>query len=559
MSNFKSAIIYQIYPRSFNDSNGDGVGDLMGIIQKLDYLHDLGVDILWLSPIFKSPNADNGYDVSDYEAIMTEFGDMDDFDELLAGVHKRGMRLILDLVVNHSSDEHLWFVESRKSKDNPYRDYYIWRPPSPLSPLPAEELNETSLPNDWISIFSGPAWTYDEVTEEYYLHLFLAKQPDLNWENPKLREDVYQMMRFWLDKGVDGFRMDVIPFLSKDQSFPNFPPDRFGDVSLYANGPRIHEFLQEMNREVLSRYDCVSVGEGIGVSTDQANLYVGENRHELNMIYHFGHAVPRDEHNFIKRAPEFTLLELKHVFDTWNEALERGGDTGKGWQNIYFGNHDNPRAVSRFGNVEQYHYESATMLATVLLTQRGTPTIYQGDEIGMTNCQFKSIYEFNDVQVLNAYKALSGTDGFSDEAFLDSVNYIARDHARTPMQWYNGQNGGFTSGRPWLKINPNYSKINVADQQVRDDSILSFYKKLIRWRKKTPAIWEGTYLDLLPTHSSVWAYERRIKGQGVIVLANFSEEDVYVPQVELGDVVLSNYSEQALALRPFEARILTAY
>jgi oligo-1,6-glucosidase len=558
MSNFKSAIIYQIYPRSFNDSNGDGVGDLMGIIQKLDYLHDLGVDILWLSPIFKSPNADNGYDVSDYEAIMTEFGDMDDFDELLAGVHKRGMRLILDLVVNHSSDEHPWFVESRKSKDNPYRDYYIWRAPVPVAADLSQPLQER-LPNDWNSIFSGPAWTYDETTGEYYLHLFLAKQPDLNWENPKLREEVYRMMRFWFDKGVDGFRMDVIPFLSKDQSFPNFPPGRYGDVSLYANGPRIHEFLQEMNREVLSRYDCVSVGEGIGVSTDQANLYVGENRHELNMIYHFGHAVPRDEHHFIKRAPEFTLLELKHIFDTWNEALEHGGETGKGWQNIYFGNHDNPRVVSRFGNVEQYHYESATMLATVLLTQRGTPTIYQGDEIGMTNCQFKSITEFNDVQVLNAYKALSGTDGFSDEAFLDSVNYIARDHARTPMQWYNGQNGGFTSGRPWLKVNPNYPSINVADQQVRDDSILSFYKKLIRWRKKTPAIWEGTYLDLLPTHPSIWAYERRIKGQGVIVLANFSEDDVYVPQVELGEVVLSNYVENALALRPFEVRILAIY
>ena len=558
MSNFKSAIIYQIYPRSFNDSNGDGVGDLMGIIQKLDYLHDLGVDILWLSPIFKSPNADNGYDVSDYEAIMTEFGDMDDFDELLAGVHKRGMRLILDLVVNHSSDEHPWFVESRKSKDNPYRDYYIWRAPVPVAADLSQPLQER-LPNDWNSIFSGPAWTYDETTGEYYLHLFLAKQPDLNWENPKLREEVYRMMRFWFDKGVDGFRMDVIPFLSKDQSFPNFPPGRYGDVSLYANGPRIHEFLQEMNCEVLSRYDSVSVGEGIGVSTDQANLYVGENRHELNMIYHFGHAVPRDEHHFIKRAPEFTLLELKHIFDTWNEALEHGGETGKGWQNIYFGNHDNPRVVSRFGNVEQYHYESATMLATVLLTQRGTPTIYQGDEIGMTNCQFKSITEFNDVQVLNAYKALSGTDGFSDEAFLDSVNYIARDHARTPMQWYNGQNGGFTSGRPWLKVNPNYPSINVADQQVRDDSILSFYKKLIRWRKKTPAIWEGTYLDLLPTHPSIWAYERRIKGQGVIVLANFSEDDVYVPQVELGEVVLSNYVENALALRPFEVRILAIY
>ncbi|MFD2570104.1 alpha-glucosidase [Spirosoma soli] len=553
MPDFRSSIIYQIYPRSFNDSDGDGEGDLMGIIQKLDYLHDLGVDILWLSPIFQSPNADNGYDVSDYEAIQPAFGTMDDFDELLAGVHKRGMKLVLDLVVNHSSDEHPWFVESRKGKDNPYRDYYIWRAPK-----------DGGFPNDWVSIFSGPAWTFDEATGEYYLHLFLDKQPDLNWENPKLRQDVYKMMRFWFDKGVDGFRMDVIPFLSKDQSFPNYPPGRFADASVYANGPRIHEFLQEMNREVLSRYDRgdgppISIGEGIGVTAELANLYVGKDRHELDMIYHFDHAVPRDEHHFLKRAPEFTLLELKRVFDTWNVALEQEGGTGKGWQNIYFGNHDNPRVVSRFGDVEHYHYESATMLATVLLTQRGTPTIYQGDEIGMTNCQFNSIHEFNDVQVLNAYKALSGSAEFSDEAFLKSVNYIARDHARTPMQWFNERNAGFTTGRPWLNVNLNYTKINVADQQVRDDSILSFYKRLTRWRRKTPAIWDGTYNDLLPNHPTVWAYERVLDEERIVVLANFSDDEVYVPQVEAGEVILSNYASQSFTLQPFEARILVGY
>lgn len=556
--NFKDKIIYQIYPRSFNDSDGDGEGDLMGIIQKLDYLHDLGVDILWLSPIFQSPNADNGYDVSNYEAIQPSFGDMDDFDELLAGVHKRGMKLVLDLVVNHSSDEHPWFVESRKSKDNPYRDYYIWRAPVSQEGG-SNRLLEKPFPNDWVSIFSGPAWTYDDATGDYYLHLFLDKQPDLNWENPQLRQAVYKMMRFWFDKGVDGFRMDVIPFLSKDQTFPDYPPGRFADTSLYANGPRIHEFLQEMNREVLSRYDSVSIGEGIGVSAEQANLYVGEDRHELNMIYHFDHAVPRDEHHFLKRAPEFTVIELKRIFDTWNVALEQRGETGKGWQNIYFGNHDNPRVVSRFGDAKRYHYESATMLATVLLTQRGTPTIYQGDEIGMTNCRFNSINEFNDVQVLNAYNALSGSTGFTDEAFLEAVNYIARDHARTPMQWFNGPNAGFTPGRPWLKVNPNYDRINVADQQVRHDSILSFYKKLIRWRRKTPAIWDGTYEDLLPDHPTVWAYERRLGDERLIVLANFSDADVYVPEVEEGEVVLSNYTTSSLALQPFEARVLIGY
>jgi oligo-1,6-glucosidase len=547
MPNFKQQVIYQIYPRSFADSNGDGVGDLMGIIQKLDYLHDLGVDVLWLSPIFQSPNADNGYDISDYEAIQPAFGDMDDFDELLLGVHKRGMKLILDLVVNHSSDEHRWFQESRKSKDNPYRDYYIWR-----------EALDVPPPNNWQSIFSGPAWKFDEITGEYYLHLFAEKQPDLNWENPKLRQEVYAMMRFWLDKGVDGFRMDVIPFLSKDQSFPDYPEGRYGDIGVHANGPRIHEFLQEMNREVLSHYpDIITIGEGIGVSAEQANLYVGQNRHELEMIYHFGHAVPRDEHHFIDPAPEFTLLELKAIFAAWDQALETGPDA-PGWQNVYFGNHDNPRMVSRFGDPENYHYESATLLATVLLTQRGTPGMYQGDEIGMTNCPFDSLEEYDDIQVKNAWKALVTPYNASELGgkFLRAVNRIARDHARTPMQWFATKNAGFTSGRPWLKVNPNYTRINVADQQVRPDSILHFYRRLLRWRKKTPAIWDGTYQDLLPDHPTVWAYERRLGEERLVVLANVSDGDVYVPEIETGDVVLGNYATPALALRPFEARIL---
>ena len=560
--NYKDKVIYQIYPRSFNDSDGDGVGDLMGIIQKLDYLHDLGVDILWLSPIFQSPNADNGYDISDYEAMMPEFGTMDDFDELLTGVHKRGMKLILDLVVNHSSDEHRWFQESRKSKDNQYREYYIWQPPNPRrgSVDRKPPLGVGGLPNNYLSFFSGPAWALDETTGEYYLHLFAEKQPDLNWEHEPLRQEIYQMMRFWLDKGVDGFRMDVIPFLSKDPAFPDYPEGRYGDLTIHANGPRIHEFLQEMHREVLAHYPaCITVGEGFGVSAEQANLYVGANRRELDMIYHFDHAVPREEHRFLDPAPEFTLPELKAIFAKWNTALDTGPDAS-GWQNVYFGNHDNPRVLSRFGDPENYHYESATMLATVLLTQRGTPSIYQGDEIGMTNCSFDSIDEYDDIQVKNAWNALIAPDAdlLKQKRFLQTANRIARDHARTPMQWFNVPNAGFTAGRPWLKVNPNYRQINVADQQIRPDSVLQYYKKLLRFRKQTPTLHEGTYRDLLPDHPTIWAYERRLGNTVLVILANVSDGDVYIPEAEAGDLVLSNYASTALALRPFEARIYHA-
>ncbi|MCX6217283.1 alpha-glucosidase [Spirosoma sp.] len=559
--NYKDAVIYQIYPRSFSDSNGDGIGDLPGIASKLDYLAELGVDILWLSPIFDSPNADNGYDVSDYEAIMPEFGTMADFDNLLAGVHQRGMRLILDLVVNHSSDEHRWFQESRKSKDNPYRDYYIWRTPKLTADGPAE-------PNNWQSIFSGPAWAFDETTGEYYLHLFATKQPDLNWEHPPLREAIYKMMRFWLDKGVDGFRMDVIPFLSKEQTFPDYPAGRFGDSSVHANGPRIHEFLQDMNREVLSRYGrtgegCISIGEGIGVTAELANLYVGKDRHELNMIYHFDHAVPREEYRFVDPAPEFTVLELKTIFAKWNVALDSVDPATKatgGWQNIYLGNHDNPRCISRFGDPERYPYESATMLATVLLTQRGTPNIYQGDEIGMTNCTFNSIDEYNDIQVKNAWQALITQGEHSPEVFLATANQLARDHARTPMQWSNAPNAGFTTGQPWLKVNQNCQTINVSQQEAAPHSVLHYYQKLLRWRKQTPAIHEGTYSDLLPDHPSLWVFERTLNNAAFYTVANFSGESVMIPAIQgvsLSDdqLVLANLSNQTDTLHPFEARI----
>lgn len=561
MSTYKESVIYQIYPRSFADSNGDGIGDLQGIISKLDYLAELGVDVLWLSPIFQSPNADNGYDVSDYEAIIPEFGTMADFDDLLAGAHQRGLKLILDLVVNHSSDEHRWFQESRRSKTNPYRDYYIWKTPRPNG----------SPPNNWQSFFSGPAWKLDEPTGEYYLHLFAEKQPDLNWEHEPLRQEIYQMMRFWLEKGVDGFRMDVIPFLSKDQTFPDYPEGRFGDLTIYANGPRIHEFLQEMHRatighDVLAHYTAfdgsplLTIGEGFGVAASQANLYVGANRRELGMIYHFDHAVPREEHRFLDPAPELTLPELKAIFANWNTALDSDTNVpepaGAGWQNVYFGNHDNPRVLSRFGDPGTFRYESGTLLATVLLTQRGTPGIYQGDELGMSNCPFTTINEFDDIQVKNAYRELVEKGGGSPAKFLAVANRIARDHARTPMQWANVPGAGFTTGTPWLKINPSVEHVNVLAQQQTPKSVLAYYQRLLRWRRQTPAMHHGTYRDLLPDHPAIWAFERVLDGVRYVTIANFSGNPTVLPLRLSGTTVLGNYSTVADDLRPWEARII---
>ncbi len=532
--------IYQIYPRSFADSDGDGVGDLRGIISKLDYLADLGVDVLWLSPIFQSPNADNGYDVSDYEAIQPQFGTMADFDELLTEAHRRGLQVLLDLVVNHSSDEHRWFQESRKSRDNPYRDYYIWR----------------AAPNNWQSFFSGPAWTLDAETGDYYLHLFAKKQPDLNWENPALRQEIYAMMRFWLNKGVDGFRMDVIPFLSKDQSFTDYPDGRFGDLTVHANGPRIHEFLQEMRREVLRHYPSViTIAEGFGVTAEQANLYVGRDRNELQMIYHFDHAVPREEARFLDPAPEFTLPELKAIFAHWNHAL--GYDPARsGWQNIYLGNHDNPRSLSRFGDPARFHYESATCLATILLTQRGTPNIYQGDEIGMTNYSFTNIDEFDDIQVRNAWNALVVNDKERESTFLTAANYIARDHARTPMQWNAELGAGFTTGTPWLGINPNHAQINVATQVDLLGSVLGFYRKTLRWRKTMPTLHMGSYDDLLPDHPTLWAFARTLDADTLVIVANLSPTESTIPAtVKLGELIFGNYADvlDGQIVRPYEA------
>jgi len=549
---WKEAVVYQIYPRSFQDANGDGIGDLRGILQRLDYLQDLGIDVIWLSPHYQSPNDDNGYDISDYEAIQPEFGTMADFDELLAGIHARGMKLVIDLVVNHSSDEHRWFQASRSSQDNPYRDYYIWRPGKADGP-----------PNDWVSFFSGPAWELDPATGEYYLHLFTRKQPDLDWENPALRQEIYRMMRFWLDKGVDGFRMDVIAFISKDQRFPDFRAGRYGDLSVYASGPRVHEFLQEMYREVLSAYDCMTVGEAFGVSAGEANDYVGSDRGELNMIFHFDHAVPREEERFLDPAPEFRLSELRRIFDRWDKAVGR-----KGWNSVYFGNHDNPRVISRFGDEGPLREVSAKMLATILLTQRGTPYIFQGDEIGMINTDFRSIDEYDDVQVKNAWKALVERGGGSPEQFLAASNRIARDHARTPMPWDDGPGAGFTSGpKTWLKINPTYTDINVRKALADPDSVWHYYQSLIRLRKQHPALLYGDYTDLNPTSDAVFAYTRTLDEEIILVVVNFTREPV---SADLSGVLvtnrkallMANYAAEddgspdlSFSLQPYEARI----
>lgn len=540
---WKEAVVYQIYPRSFKDSNQDGIGDLNGITSKLDYLQDLGIDVIWLSPHFKSPNIDNGYDISDYEAIMEDFGTMADFDKMLSEILKRGMKLIIDLVVNHSSDEHFWFQEALKGKENPYRDYYIWK---------------DQKPNDWISFFSGPAWEQDPLSSQYYLHLFVKKQPDLNWENPTLRFEIYKMMQFWLNKGVNGFRMDVISLISKDQEYPNFPEGRFGDLSFYANGPKVHEYLKEMNTEVLSKYDCMTVGEAFGVNADQALNYVGINQRELNMIYHFDHAVPRDEICFVKPKPEFKLTELKSIFRKWNDALANDG-----WNTIYFGNHDNPRMLSRFGDPDGFRDESSKMLATVLLTLKGTPYLYQGDEIGMSNANFTNIDEFNDVQVLNAYETLVMGGNFTEKEFLIASNRIARDHARTPFQWNASEYAGFTEGSStWIKVNDNHSEFNVETQEKISTSILNYYKDLIKFRKNTPTFIYGNYIDLRPECDSIWLYERSFENDKYLIMNNFTSETQIFENNEAfeeSEFVFGNYAKASLtkvvSLKPFESRI----
>ncbi|WP_301287715.1 alpha-glucosidase [Bacillus sp. 3103sda1] len=548
---WKESVVYQIYPRSFMDSNGDGVGDLRGIISKLDYLQELGIDVIWLSPVYESPNDDNGYDISNYRKVMDEFGTMNDWDELLDEMHKRNMKLMMDLVVNHTSDEHNWFVESRKSKDNPYRDYYIWR-----------EGKSGKEPNNWGAAFSGSAWEYDETTDEYYLHLFSKKQPDLNWDNEHVRKEIYEMMKFWLDKGIDGFRMDVINFISKVEGLPAVNTEAEGYVSghqYFMNGPNIHTYLHEMNQEVLSQYDIMTVGEMPGVTTEEAKLYTAEDRQELQMVFQFEHMDLDSGENGKWDVKPCSLVALKENLTKWQKALEHTG-----WNSLYWNNHDQPRVVSRFGNDKTYRIPSAKMLATVLHMMKGTPYIYQGEEIGMTNVQFASIDEYRDIETLNMYHEKVSECGENHEMVMQSIYAKGRDNARTPMQWEDSEHAGFTSGKPWVQVNPNYKEINAKQALHDSNSIFHYYKKLIELRKKHEIIVYGTYDLILEDHPSIFAYVRTWKDEKLLIIANFTEDScVFELPEEIAysnvDLLIHNYDVQDesienIILQPYETR-----
>ncbi|PGK51172.1 glucohydrolase [Priestia megaterium] len=544
---WKNSVVYQIYPRSFNDSNGDGIGDIPGITEKLDYLAELGIDVIWLSPVYVSPNDDNGYDISDYQEIMPEFGTMADFDRLLTEAHLRNIRIMMDVVVNHSSDEHSWFIESRSSKDNDKRDYYIWRPGKA----------DGTPPNNWGAAFGGSAWQYDEKTDEYYLHLFSPKQPDLNWEYPPLREKVYKMMNFWLEKGVDGFRLDVINFISKANGLPDGPN---GDGSVhFMNGPRIHEFLQEMNQRTFSSYSTITVGEMPGVTVEEAKKYTGKDREELDMVFHFEH-VGLGDGAYGKWSPgNWSLVQLKEIFNKWEVGLEHDG-----WNSLYWSNHDQPRALSRWikGNVTSgNHKRAAKMLATCLHFMKGTPYIYQGEEIGMTNVEFQNISQYRDIETLNAYRDLVETRKLSQEEFYQATYERSRDNARTPMQWNENTHAGFTTGTPWIDVNPNYAVINAQKDVENPHGIFHYYKQLIALRKELSIIVEGSFLLIYPDHPSVFAYKRMFKGEELLVLCNFSDENQplrleqeYYQKAEY--IIGNTYAkslEPLVVLEPYEA------
>ncbi len=544
---WKNSVIYQIYPRSFADSNGDGIGDLNGITEHLDYIKELGADIIWLSPVYQSPNDDNGYDISDYQEIMKEFGTMEDFERMLAAMHERGLKLVMDLVVNHTSDEHRWFAESRKSKDNDYRDYYIWK-----------DGKDGAAPNNWGGCFGGSAWEYDEGTEMYYLHCFSKKQPDLNWENEKVRREVFDMMTWWCDKGVDGFRMDVISMISKDPLYPDGAVDNglYGNMSPFVcNGPHVHEYLQEMNREVLSRYDLVTVGEASGVTVEEAKKYANLDNTELNMVFQFEHTdITGGEHG--KWTTDRTeLKKLRDVLNKWQTELE-----GKAWNSLYWDNHDQPRAVSRCGNdAPLYRERSAKMLATCLHMMKGTPYIYQGEEIGMTNAYFKDIKDYRDIESLNAFRDYTEKGLVDEEEMMYCLQAVSRDNARTPMQWDDSRCAGFTTGEPWIRVNPNYPLVNVKAALEDPDSVFYYYQKLIRMRKEYEIIVDGVFKGLLTEDENIYAYERRLDGKRLLVACNFSEEAVTCDLFDRdeGEELISNYKfHKTGILQPYEARVV---
>jgi oligo-1,6-glucosidase len=542
---WKEAVVYQIYPRSFKDSDGDGIGDLKGIISKLDYIKNLGIDVVWLNPIYSSPNDDNGYDVSDYRNIMKDFGDMDDFDSLISGLHKRGIKLVMDLVVNHSSDEHEWFKQSRSSRTNPYRNYYHWWNA------------ERGKPPYRYSLFdiNHDAWKYDSPTDAYYLHYFSRKQPDLNWENPKLRKEVYDIMKFWSDKGIDGFRLDAFQFAAKDTTFPAFPKGFEKNFQLYyAIGPHLHDYLKEMNRDVFSHYDVMSVAEGAGNSFKDAHDLVDSGRHELNMAYAF------DGVGIAKREG-YSLLHFKEVFSRWDSAFAE-----KGWLSIFLSNHDQARLVSRFGNDSPAFRDlSAKMLATFIMTMRGTPYYYNGDELGMTNAGFKKISDFRDMSTLNEYRHQKNIHG-DTLRYLEEIKAESRDNGRTPFQWDSTENAGFTTGIPWIAVNPNYKTINVALEETDPYSCLNYFRKVVRLRKENPVLVYGKYQLLDAMNPNVYTYLREGEGKKILILLNFSTSNAHTEtgiSVEKPILLLTNYAvlpdsvhiNSKFELRPYEARI----
>ncbi|OAS89314.1 MULTISPECIES: glycoside hydrolase family 13 protein [Metabacillus] len=549
---WKEAVAYQVYPRSFMDSNGDGIGDLQGMISKLDYIKDLGIDVIWICPMYKSPNDDNGYDISDYQDIMGDFGTMADFDQLLEEVHNRGMKLIIDLVINHTSDEHPWFIESRSSKDDPKRDWYIW-----------QDGKDGKEPNNWESIFSGSAWKYDEKTQQYYLHLFSTKQPDLNWRNKEVRNSLYEMINWWLDKGIDGFRVDAISHINKEEGLEDMPNEKglkyVPSFDKHMNVSGIHKYLQELKEETFSKYDIMTVGEANGVKAeDKEDLdeWVGEEKGKFNMVFQFEHLSLWDA----GKKKKLDIVELKNVLSKWQKGLEN-----KGWNALFIENHDQPRRVSTWGNDTRYWFESATALGAMYFLMQGTPFIYQGQEIGMTNVKFNSIEDYNDVADKNMYR-IKREEGVAHGDIMDVIWSSSRDNSRTPMQWSSEQNAGFTTGKPWLGVNENFKEINVENQLQDESSVLHFYKKMIQLKKKNEVFTYGNYNLILDDHPQIYAYTRTMDNDKVVVFSNLSEEiatwdDVLDFSVGSDDLLLANHAVldhdlvSKFTLKPYETRV----
>ncbi|SDP12845.1 glycoside hydrolase family 13 protein [Clostridium gasigenes] len=545
---WKEAVAYQIYPRSFKDSNNDGIGDLKGIVSKLDYLKNLGIDVIWICPMYKSPNDDNGYDISDYQDIMADFGTMNEFDELLKEVHKRDMKLIIDLVINHTSDEHEWFIESKSSKNNPKRDWYIW-----------DKDKCGREPNNWESIFKGSAWELDEVTEEYFLHLFTKRQPDLNWENEEVRAELYKMINWWLDKGIDGFRVDAISHIKKEDGLVDMPnPQGLEYVSSFEkhmNVNGIHEYLEELNENTFSKYEVMTVGEANGVSADEAHLWVGNENGKFNMLFQFEHLQLWDD----EKNEEFNVKKYKGILTKWQKALE-----GNGWNALFIENHDIPRVVSRWGNDKEFWRESATAFALMYFMQQGTPFIYQGQEIGMTNVKFDSIDDYDDIQGINIYEEKLG-QGLDIKEAMNCIGAISRDNARTPMQWNSSKNAGFTTNEPWIKINENYKEINVEAQGKDEKSILSFYKKMIKTRKNNLALVYGVYDLILEDDENIYAYTRTLNGEKYVIIVNLSTKETkyFNKDIKLNydKLLINNYDIDVheeiteFTMKPYESRL----